>query len=255
MECEAVHPASIATGRVLIGTAGWSVPSAFAAQFDTPGTHLARYARRLDCAEINSSFYRPHRESTYAKWAATVPDKFRFTVKLPKAVTHAASLGGDPKLLKHFLAQVSGLGTTLGALLVQLPPRCAFTESSASDFFRSLRDQHPTGAVAVEPRHPSWFSEEADTLLRNFSICRVGADPAIVPVAASAGGDPLTRYLRLHGSPRMYYSAYTDGFLRGLAQTVQQGSADATTFVLFDNTAAGEALHNALTLQALTAQH
>ncbi len=251
---EAAHLTSTVTGRVLIGTAGWSVPSAMAGQFETTGTHLERYARRLHCAEINSSFYRPHRQSTYAKWAAMVPENFRFTVKLPKTITHGTSLAGDPKLLQDFLAQVSGLGIKLAALLVQLPPRRAFLPGSASDFFRSLRDQHPTGIVALEPRHPSWFCEEADALLRTFSIARVGADPAVVPTAAIPGGDPRTRYIRLHGSPHMYYSAYPDGFLRDLAQTLQHGPPDAHTFVLFDNTAAGEALRNALTLQTLVVE-
>ena len=40
--------------------------------------HLERYARRLSAAEINSSFYRPHQRKTYERWAASVPDDFRF---------------------------------------------------------------------------------------------------------------------------------------------------------------------------------
>jgi hypothetical protein len=66
------------TGRALVGTAGWSLPSRHAADFPTTGSHLERYATRFDVVEINSSFYRPHRLVTYDRWAASVPDDFRF---------------------------------------------------------------------------------------------------------------------------------------------------------------------------------
>jgi len=48
------------TVDVRIGTAGWSIPRAAACRFESAGTHLERYARLFRCAEINSSFHRPH---------------------------------------------------------------------------------------------------------------------------------------------------------------------------------------------------
>ncbi|SRR5581483_207180 len=77
-----------------IGVAGWSLPRAVLDEFPREGSHLARYAARLNCAEINSSFYRPHQPATYARWAASVPANFRFAVKLPRAITHDARLRG-----------------------------------------------------------------------------------------------------------------------------------------------------------------
>jgi hypothetical protein len=41
------------TADVRIGTSGWSLPRAAAFRFDPAGTHLQRYSRQLDCAEIN----------------------------------------------------------------------------------------------------------------------------------------------------------------------------------------------------------
>jgi uncharacterized protein YecE (DUF72 family) len=73
---------------VRIGTAAWSIPKKHAAPFPTAGSHLERYAAVFNAAEINSSFYRPHRAATYERWAASVPDDFRFAVKVPKAITH-----------------------------------------------------------------------------------------------------------------------------------------------------------------------
>ncbi|MEZ0171131.1 DUF72 domain-containing protein [Microvirga sp. TS319] len=45
---------------------------------------MERYSTVLNAVEINSSFYRPHRPSTYARWAASVPEHFHFAVKIPE---------------------------------------------------------------------------------------------------------------------------------------------------------------------------
>src|SRR4051794_14468863 len=110
-----------------IGTAGWKVPSLYLDQVRPGGSHLERYARRLNAVEINSSFYRPHRRTTYQRWAQCVPDDFRFSVKVPKAITHEADLTDCGALLDRFVEEVMGLGDKLGVLLVQLPPKSALS--------------------------------------------------------------------------------------------------------------------------------
>jgi len=110
---------------LLIGTAGWSVPSRYATELPHGGSHLERYGQRLNAVEINSSFYRPHHRKTYERWAQSTPSGFRFSVKIPKAMTHEQHLAGCGVLLDHFAAEVAGLGDKLGALLVQLPPALA----------------------------------------------------------------------------------------------------------------------------------
>ncbi|WP_155518861.1 DUF72 domain-containing protein, partial [Xanthomonas euvesicatoria] len=75
-----------AIARVRCGCAGWSIPAADRAQFGEGASVLQRYATRFDAVEINSSFYRPHRASTYARWADSVPEDFRFSVKLPRSI-------------------------------------------------------------------------------------------------------------------------------------------------------------------------
>lgn len=115
----------------------------------------------------------------------------------------------------------------------------------AAEFFDTLRQQTPVAAVC-EPRHVSWFTAEADALLRQHRIGRVAADPAKVPAAAVPGGDLLTVYYRWHGSPRMYSSSYSDEALARLAQEVQSHTGE--TWVIFDNTASSAGVDNALTL-------
>ncbi len=233
--------------RVRVGCAGWSLPASDRAEFPDAGTHLERYAARFPAVEINSSFHRPHRPATYAKWGAAVPPEFRFSVKLPKTITHGLRLRGAEEALDAFLGEASALGDRLGCLLVQLPPSLALDADAAASFFAALRSRSPA-PVACEPRHESWFTAEADDLLVRLEVARVAADPARVPAAAEPGGWRGLTYHRLHGSPRVYYSAYDDAYLDALAARV--AGAEGEAWCVFDNTAAGAATRNALDLLA-----
>lgn len=227
-----------------IGCAGWSLPRTQADGFPVAGSHLQRYSARLPAVEINSSFYRPHRPQTYARWADVVPAGFRFAVKLPRTITHEQRLRPPDGPLREFLAQVGALGEQLGVVLVQLPPSLRFEPAAAGGFFATLRDQFD-GAVACEPRHASWFGDAPETLLREMRVARVAADPALSPTAAKPGGWRGLVYHRLHGTPRVYYSNYAENYLAELADQLMSEAADAPVWCIFDNTAEGHAVANA----------
>jgi len=231
--------------RLFIGTAGWSIPRAAAHRCEGDGTHLQRYGRVFPCAEINSSFHRPHAAATYAKWAAATPDGFKFAVKIPKEITHVRKLRDSRAPLERFLEESAGLGAKRGPLLVQLPPSFAFDARVVSRFLTLLRSCH-AGPVACEPRHPSWF-DQAGPLLARYRVARVAADPPPVPAAAVPGGWSDLVYYRLHGSPRTYWSAYGPDALEALALAIRQHEREA--WCIFDNTASGAALENAWDLQ------
>jgi uncharacterized protein YecE (DUF72 family) len=236
-----------------IGTAGWNVPIALKQQFERDGSHLERYASRMNGAEVNSSFYKPHRRKTWQRWAQSTPADFRFAVKAPKTITHTAKLLNCGHRLLEFFEQISGLEEKLGAVLFQLPPSYSFDQGVARDFLGTLREVY-AGSVALEPRHATWFTIEANRLLREFNIARVAADPAKGSAsAATPAGDDQLRYYRLHGSPRVYWSAYDAAQIRALALQLLAHKS-GKSWVVFDNTAAGEALKNALELQALMAK-
>jgi uncharacterized protein YecE (DUF72 family) len=230
-----------------IGCAGWSIPKAHADRFPTDGTHLSRYAGSLPAAEINSSFYRPHKPSTYEKWAASVPAAFRFAVKVPKTLTHERRLKDAEAVLDRFLPEVRMLGDKLGPLLVQLPPSLAFAGSVAEQFLNAFRDRHD-GSVVLEPRHESWFGAEAEVLLTRSRVARVAADPAVLKAASVPGGWGGLKYYRLHGSPKMYYSKYPDEYLETLSTELITAAQNAEVWCIFDNTAEGAATANALDL-------
>ena len=241
----------MSNGTLFIGTAGWSIPRALADHAPGEGAHLDRYAQQLPCAEINSTFYRPHRAGTYAKWAAAVPETFRFAVKVPRALTHEGALAPDAARFQSFLEETSALGEQRGPLLLQLPPKAVFDAPRATDFLAMFRSMY-SGPAVLEPRHATWFTDEAEALLRQFRIARVAADPLRVPEAMTPAGDPLIVYYRLHGSPRTYYSAYEDAYLQHLAVDLREARArGAQAWCIFDNTASGAALGNALRLRDL----
>ncbi len=243
---------------IRIGTAGWTIPKDCAAAFAGEGPQLVRYARTMRCVEINSSFHRAHRPTTWRRWAEETPDDFRFSVKLPRSITHEAKLVDVRPRIDAFIDEIAGLGAKLAVVLAQLPPSLAFDATRDAAFFAALRERH-AGAVVCEPRHATWFTDEADALLRTMRVARAAADPARVPRADEPGGwlgrDGDGRgallYHRWHGSPRTYWSDYPASWLRERATALARWPADAECWCVFDNTAAGRALPNALDLQAM----
>jgi uncharacterized protein YecE (DUF72 family) len=251
----AAEPSEAQPGHLLIGTAGWVVPKGAADSFPGEGSHLQRYASRFGAAEINSSFHRPHRRTTYERWAASVPQTFRFSVKLPKTLTHAPFPEHQKELIERFAGEVQGLGDKLGIVLVQFPPKRQFDTAAMDTLFSRLQAVFAC-PIVCEPRHPSWFTPEADEFLIRRTIARVAADPAPVPQGREPGGLPSLRYYRLHGSPVIYRSSYGNDTLANFSDslTAQAAAAGAEIWCIFDNTASSAAAGNALTLLDLAQQ-
>lgn len=224
----------------IIATAAWSIPKSVAAAFPEEGSGLTRYASVFDGVEVNSTFYRRHKTSTFERWAGTTPEGFRFAVKIPKEITHERAMKDIRQPFEIFLQDISALDDKRGPLLCQLPPSLRFdleTFDAAFDTMRNL-DQ---GSIVLEVRHKSWASEQAIALLQRYSIDRVLADPALVWPASDFRQPPC--YVRLHGKPKVYYSSYSDAEIDAFSKLLGPDS-----WCVFDNTASGAAIENALTM-------
>jgi uncharacterized protein YecE (DUF72 family) len=232
----------------VIGTAGWSIAGEAADRFPAQGSALERYASVFRGTEINSSFHRPHRPSTWRRWAESVPEDFRFSVKIPKTISHQRRLAGCGDEVARFLDEAHELGGGLAILLLQLPPSFAFEAAVAGEFLADLAGR-TAARLACEPRHPSWFEPEADALLERLEVARVAADPAIVPAAAEPGGWRGLAYWRLHGSPVKYRSSYEGPRLDALAKAIAD-RREPDVWCIFDNTASSAATGDALSLMA-----
>jgi uncharacterized protein YecE (DUF72 family) len=230
--------------NIRVGTAGWSIPRASAFRFQGTGTHLERYSQSLRCAEINSSFYRPHAAATYARWRESTPLDFRFAVKTPRTITHELKLRNAREPFVAFLEQTDGLAQKRGPILVQLPPSLSFDAAVVTTFLELVRTVYD-GPVVCEPRHATWFSPPVDALLDKYRIARVAADPPPAPAASVPAGWPRLAYLRLHGSPRTYWSRYSETGIATLLATVRRLSTAGPVWCVFDNTASGAAIENA----------
>jgi uncharacterized protein YecE (DUF72 family) len=233
-----------------IGTAGWSIPANERSTLPQSGSVLEKYADCFNAVEINTSFYRPHKTTTYEKWATQVPPYFSFAVKLPRDITHHARLMDIDQPLRKFADEVIGLGEKLGCLLVQLPPSFAFSLALMRSAFSLLHTVFSC-PIVCEPRHISWFSREVDWFLQDAGVTRAAADPALCPAAAVPGGDLHTSYYRLHGSPQMYYSDYSAVDIQNYARLIVEKKLSNSTWCIFDNTANGCAFSNAKIMKHL----
>ena len=232
-----------------IGTAGWSIPRGVADRFPASGSVLERYARVFDSVEVNSTFYRPHRAATLERWVSAVPANFRFSVKVPRTISHEAGLADCDQLVRSFLDQIGAFGEALGPILLQLPPSLAFNSRTAGRVCEQLAGDGQR-LLCCEPRHSSWFTPEVDSWLAERGIARVAADPVRHPEAGEPGGWRGFAYWRLHGSPRIYFSSYPAEALAALAARLSREPA-REVWCVFDNTASSAAAANALTVKAM----
>ena len=128
--------------HIRIGTSGWTY-STWKGRFYPAGLpvpqQLAYLSTRLNAVELNGTFYRLQRPSTYAKWASQVTDDFEFAVKGWKQVTHIRRLrDAQPDVARFFASGVLDLGTHLGPILWQLPPSLKFDASALDTFLADL---------------------------------------------------------------------------------------------------------------------
>ena len=226
-----------------IGLAGWSeAVSRYRQRFPAAaGSGLERYASALTAVEVNVSFYRQVRRSTYESWAQQTPDGFAFSVKMSRAVTHFAKLSENAPL-DVFWESVAGLEDKLRAVLVQLPPSLSFDRERATAFFARMRATYD-GMIAVEARHASWLDEDPRAMYRDLDLSEVAT--TVPPDPESAGA----RYYRLHGDPRRYRSPYSAEQIARLAAALR--SHQGESFTIFDNTASSAGIDNALSLRDL----
>jgi uncharacterized protein YecE (DUF72 family) len=230
--------------RIRVGLAGWNNPPEKRHERGPNQTHLSYYAAHFSCVEINSSFYRPHQSATYTRWRNETPARFRFSVKMPRSITHESHLKRCAAEVTRFYEDIACLRPKLAAVLVQLPPSLEFDGRTVRAFFERLAHLRGT-KVVCEPRHCSWFTSAADKALRERGVSRVAADPARFPGADVPAGARRFAYFRWHGAPRLYYSKYSQARLAAFADTVASNKA-AENWCVFDNTAHHAAWNDAL---------
>ena len=178
-----------------VGASGFSFASwrpGFYPAGTKPGDFLAHYAGELETVEINNSFYKLPTVETFASWARTVPDGFRFAVKAPRAVT----VYGRVDFAGDLNARVRSLGDRLGPLLVRLADKKERDEDFLARLLAAIDDDLD---VALDLRHPSWDGIEAEITRRG--AVRVNQLEG-APAPASGTCACATRPTTTRSSPR-----------------------------------------------------
>jgi uncharacterized protein YecE (DUF72 family) len=237
---------------VAIGTSGWSYQHWDGVLYP-PGTppreRLAIYAQRFGTVELNASFYRWPRSSSFAGWRRRLPPGFQLSVKAPRGLTHAKRLYAPETWADRLGECWNELGDRRGVLLVQLPPGQVRDDARLDYFLGRLPWWLRT---AVELRHPSWVDDAVVELLRRHGAAYCVMSGAGLPCELRATA-PFV-YVRLHGPDRhhLYAGSYSDDDLRWWADRVREWEATGRdVYVYFNNDGEGHAVRNALTLRHL----
>ena len=234
-----------------IGTSGWSYAhwQSVLYQGCSPSQRLGRYVDEFDSVELNASFYRWPRETTFTSWQRRLPTGFRLSVKAPRALTHARRLYEPEYWVGRISAAWDRLYDKRGMLLVQLPPGMERDDARLDFFLSALPWWLPT---AVEFRHPSWVSDEVFRLLERHQSAYVVMSGAGLPCVLRATA-PIV-YVRLHGPDArwLYAGSYSDQELRWWADRIREWQSQGRdVYAYFNNDADGNAVRNARTLRAL----
>jgi uncharacterized protein YecE (DUF72 family) len=236
---------------IRVGTSGWSYDH-WRGDFYPDGLAKNRwfdfYAARFNTVEVNSTFYRSFKDSTYQNWRNRAPKDFRYVLKVPRLISHRHRLCDTSALIAEFTRSAHLLGNRLGLLLLQLPPNLPYQPQLLD---AALHDFIPPSLVAVEFRDEKWLTEEIFALLRQRGANYCNPDHPQHPLTNIVTGD--TGYLRLHGRRTWYADNYSQEALCAVAETVhkleQQGAKEV--FVFFNNDYAAYAPHNASALSQL----
>jgi uncharacterized protein YecE (DUF72 family) len=237
---------------ILFGTSGWSYQEWVGAFY--PNSRISKlpfYAKIFKSVEVDSSFYRPPSKSMIAGWAKVTGPDFKFSMKIPKLITHDRRLAGVEKAILDFIELVGPLEKLgkLGCLLIQLPPSFTFKEKRKLEAFFGLLPRHLH--FAVEFRHESWNREETWDLLEEFNIANTITDSPVEFLSKVVITATTHSFVRWHGHGRSvwYNYRYSENELRPWLEKLGQVESQVpVTYAYFNNHYGGNAPANLLQL-------
>lgn len=234
------------------GTSGLALPfnkSHYPAEFKDK-SRLEYYASMFNSIEFNSTFYKLPKISTVNNWAESVPKDFRFTFKVPKAITHSPELKFEISDITDFMNVVDNVGNKKGCLLAQFPP--SVTTEHIEPFkglFETFKHQAKESSwkLAMEFRHSSWYQPQVYELLNSYNASLVLHD---LKNSGTQFTHPDTDivYLRFHGPEPRYRGTYSDGFLKQRAESIVNWIEEGKNVYAYFNNTMGDAFANLQTL-------
>lgn len=237
------------SGTLRVGTSGFSYPG-WSPRFYPPGTRalelLPYYASRLDAVELNATFRARPTPTAIARWVASTPETFRFSVKAQRgAAVRAIGGRGSPEESVAWLTEpLEGFGDRLAAVLFRIPEEIPRRGRESDERLRRLVAAWPSDlSLVLEPRHASWLVDETFATLREGGaiLCATELPEDEVPPTIRLTGSALYLRLRRHD----YTDAEIEAWARRLEPFLAAGH-DVLAFFRHDEVGRGPELAMAL---------
>lgn len=241
--------------KFFIGTSGWSYDhwkGVFYPQDLPKSRWFEYYARQFSTVEVNATFYRTFKDSTYQKWYNQSPDNFRYVFKAPRLITHRKYLKDCEGIVKSFWNSASLVNEKFGLILLQLAPKMPYEPQLLKNALDAFGDSK---RVAVEFRNEDWFTDEIRDLLTDSSAIFCSIDSPKNDLMDWVTSEAA--YIRLHGRKRWYRYTYSDKELREIADLAKKMTEKGAKqiFIFFNNDFEGKAPKNALSLKKMLSQN
>jgi uncharacterized protein YecE (DUF72 family) len=236
--------------KLFIGTSGYSYDDwvgDFYPMDIASNKRLDYYAEHFDTVEINNSFYNLPAKKTFKNWSDSVGGDFVFAIKANHYITHMKNLMVDRKPIARLLERARPLGSKLGPILFQLPPKWNVNIERLREFIQVLPDNYQ---FVFEFRNGSWYTEEIYNILKedNLGFCIHDHQDAPSPEMVTAD----FAYFRFHGPGGYYQSKYSDEELENyqirIMNYLEKG---LSVYCYFNNDFQGFAIDNAKKLKSL----
>ncbi len=233
---------------LLIGTSGWQYRDWRGGLYPAGVAQrrwLEHYAAAYLTVENNNSFYRLPAPQTFAGWRDRTPGDFVMAVKASRYLTHVKRLADPAEPVTRLLGAAANLGPKLGPILLQLPPTLAATPDVLDACLEAFRAAGLASGcdrlrVAVEPRHPSWWTPEVQQVMAAHDTALCWADrrgDPVTPLWRTAGWG----YLRFHEGTADPWPRYGGQALRPWVDRVRQAWPDGEDVYVYVTTAPGGA--------------
>jgi uncharacterized protein YecE (DUF72 family) len=234
------------------GTCGWSYQEWVGAFY--PSNRVAKlpfYGRVFGSVEVDSSFYRTPSKSMVSGWAKATGPLFKFSLKMPKTITHDRKLLHAEKETGEFLEKLEPItrNDKMGCLLLQFPASFTFAEISNLESYLKLLPQD--FRFAVEFRHESWDREETWSLLRKYNVANTITDSPLTFLSKPVITSTTHAYVRWHGrGKKVWYNyRYSEEELlkwKGVIEQIEDSVQNL--YAYFNNHYGANAPSNLLTL-------
>jgi len=232
--------------EIYVGTSGWYYSDweeIFYPKNLPVHKRLSYYSEHFNTVEVNATFYRRFKDSTYQNWYRVTPEGFLFVCKAPKIITHRKFLKETENDIKDFTLSASLLKEKLGLILLQLAPNMPYNIELLRKVIVLFKN---TCNVAIEFRNSKWINNEVKECLSELNTPFCNADSPKSRFIDWVTSDIL--YFRFHGRKDWYFYNYSQEELDEAAIFIKNQISEKTkrVFIFFNNDVGGNAIQNAL---------